>query len=425
MVGNSPAGAGISASKRCARNASSPTKERDRTDPNTAWEILRAPLTKRCENKHADRRGHERQDRKRRLTVRPGKSMCGRPMRTHTHARARARAHTRTQRNAAHTHTYTELTSWVGRGRQAPLLRSYLPSIGVRASTCHRPHHSKQLEKAGSKFVSHSGRVMSTTAAFGGPEIRRTPGPHIPYPWPGTTPRFRSTPPQVKRPRSPVETGGGGGWTRAFNDPAHCGTTGRGRPAAQVVLPSQDPHRHGGVSILRVPPRGLGYCQQSGRPCDRTAGIALPGRLVQVRQCGPWASATGGPNPTLSLPLSCNPTQSISTGGSLRDEIFFFLLRTALKDRPKGPPTANRQLPTTANCHQPPTTNRHQPPATNRRQLPAATNRQLPTTANRLQPPTASHQPPPTTTNRHQPPVANCQPPTAANRQPPTATNHG
>ena len=70
-------------------------------------------------------------------------------------------------------------------------------------------------------------------------------------------------------------------------------------------------------------------------------------------------------------------------GGSLRDEIFFFLRRTALKDRPKGPPTANRQLPSTANRHQTPTTNRHQPP------------------------------------------VANCQPPTAANRQPPTATNHG
>ena len=111
--------------------------------------------------------------------------------------------------------------------------------------------------------------------------------------------------------------------------------------------------------------------------------------------------------------------------GVLKGRDFFFLLRTALKDRPKGPPTANRQLPLTANRHQPPTTNRHQPTATNRRQPPAATNCQLPTTANCLQPPTASHQPPPTTTNRHQPPVANCQPPTAANRQPPTATNHG
>ena len=97
---------------------------------------------------------------------------------------------------------------------------------------------------------------------------------------------------------------------------------------------------------------------------------------------------------------------------------FFFLLRTALKERPKGPPTANRQLPSTANRHQRPTTNRHQPPATNRRQPPAATNRQLPTTANRHQPPITNHQPPPTTTNR-QLPTANRQPPPTANRQPP------
>ena len=36
---------------------------------------------------------------------------------------------------------------------------------------------------------------------------------------------------------------------------------------------------------------------------------------------------------------------------------------TALKDHPKGPPTANRQPPPTANRHQTPTsTNRHPPP---------------------------------------------------------------
>ena len=116
-------------------------------------------------------------------------------------------------------------------------------------------------------------------------------------------------------------------------------------------------------------------------------------------------------------------------GRSLRDQIFF-LLRTALKDRPKGPPTANRQVPstTTANFHQPPTatnhqpptaTNRrpptanHQPPATNCRQPPTATNRQLLTTANHCQPPPpTNHQSP--TTNCHQPPpTASCKPPTA------------
>ena len=57
-------------------------------------------------------------------------------------------------------------------------------------------------------------------------------------------------------------------------------------------------------------------------------------------------------------------------GQSFRNPFFFFLLRTTLKDRPQGPPTANRhqrptagchQPPTAANCHQPPTANRHQP----------------------------------------------------------------
>ena len=102
----------------------------------------------------------------------------------------------------------------------------------------------------------------------------------------------------------------------------------------------------------------------------------------------------------------------------LKGPDFFFLLRTAPKDRPKGPPTANRQLPSTANRHQPPTTNRHQPPATNRCQPPPTASCQLPTTANRHQPPITNHQPPPTATNR-QLPTANRQMLPTANRQPP------
>ena len=79
---------------------------------------------------------------------------------------------------------------------------------------------------------------------------------------------------------------------------------------------------------------------------------------------------------------------------------FFFWLRTALRDRPKGPPTAN---------HQPPT----------------ATNRQPPTADHCQPPPTTNHQPP-TAANHHQPPpTARRQPPIATNRQPPIATNHG
>ena len=81
-------------------------------------------------------------------------------------------------------------------------------------------------------------------------------------------------------------------------------------------------------------------------------------------------------------------------GGSLRNPNFF-LLRNALKDRPKGPPTANRQLPPTANRQQPPNANHQPPPTTNRQPRPL-----------------------PTATNCHQPPPA-------TNRQPPIATNHG
>ena len=95
-------------------------------------------------------------------------------------------------------------------------------------------------------------------------------------------------------------------------------------------------------------------------------------------------------------------------GRSLRDQIFF-LLRTALKDRPKGPPTANRQLPPTATNRQPPTANRDQPPTVNRCQPPPTTHHQLPTAANRRQPP----------------PTTNRQPAISTSRQPPIATNHG
>ena len=103
-------------------------------------------------------------------------------------------------------------------------------------------------------------------------------------------------------------------------------------------------------------------------------------------------------------------------GRSLRDQIVFFLLRTALKDRPKGPPTANCQLPSTANRHQLPTTNRHQPP-------PTASGDQPPT-ANHCQPPPTTNHQPPTAANHHQPPpTASCQLPTA-NRQTPTANRH-
>ena len=122
-----------------------------------------------------------------------------------------------------------------------------------------------------------------------------------------------------------------------------------------------------------------------------------------------WPLWTGAQNPPCHFPLH--------PGRSFRGQIFFFLLRTALKDRPKGPPTANRQLPSTANRHQPSTTNRHQPP-------PTASGDQPPT-ANHCQPPPTTNHQPPTAANHHQPPpTASCQPPTANRQPPPTMVEH-
>ena len=90
-------------------------------------------------------------------------------------------------------------------------------------------------------------------------------------------------------------------------------------------------------------------------------------------------------------------------GGVLKEPIFF-LLTTALKDRPQGPPTANRQPPTATNRQPPTAANRHQSPTTHPHQ-----------------PPIANHQPQPTAINHHQPPTANrtnCQPRTANHHQP-------
>ena len=75
--------------------------------------------------------------------------------------------------------------------------------------------------------------------------------------------------------------------------------------------------------------------------------------------------------------------------GVLKD---FFLLRTALRDRPKGPSTTNHQPPPTANHQPPPATSRDQPPAANHCQPPSTTNPQLPPTATNRQPPTAHRQ---------------------------------
>ena len=190
------------------------------------------------------------------------------------------------------------------------------------------------------------------------------------------------------------------------------------------------------------PPSGRHRCPAQGPQLHEALGISGP--LLPTRGRG-WGTPLGLTQVTW---VRC----ALQPGGSLRNPIFFFLLRTALKARPQGPATANRQPPTAtnhlppptatyrhlpppANCQSPPTANRHQPPTatyrhlpppTATRQLPIATNRQPPpTTYRHLPPPTATYRHPPTA-NRHQPPTAtnHLPPPTATYRHPPTANRH-
>ena len=138
----------------------------------------------------------------------------------------------------------------------------------------------------------------------------------------------------------------------------------------------------------------------------QSGGQRKPANDPRSNQHNPGTPTTGHLHCTNGTRRNQHSPGTPTMAGGVLKELDFFLLRTALRDRPKGPSTANHQPPPTANRHQLPTANRCQPPA--------ATNRQPPTTANRHQPPIPNHQLPPTTTNRHQPP------PTTS-RQPPTA----
>ena len=133
-------------------------------------------------------------------------------------------------------------------------------------------------------------------------------------------------------------------------------------------------------------------CPSAGSLPDTFIAAQLtPGTCIPVDDLYVEVYSIDPPSEGVSVlcPPVCSHPQTVNAkqGGPSRIRFFDFFL---VKDRPKGPPTANHQLPPTANRHQPP------------RQPPAATNRQPPTTANRHQPPITNHQPPPTTTNRHQ-----------------------
>ena len=84
---------------------------------------------------------------------------------------------------------------------------------------------------------------------------------------------------------------------------------------------------------------------------------------------GPWLTRVGGGLAWAAhelvqydaaaepRPFTTRPCSRIHSRLSLRT-LIFFLLRTALKDSPQGPPTANRQPPPTADS-QPPTATKH------------------------------------------------------------------
>ena len=138
-------------------------------------------------------------------------------------------------------------------------------------------------------------------------------------------------------------------------------------------------------------------------PCRATPPAAPQGQATQpLHDC-------------LSAREGCGTCRAVLKGPD-----FFFFVRTALKDRPKGLPTANSHQPPTATNRQPPTAANRQrrPTAANRQRRPTANCQPLPPATNHQSPTTNRCQPPPTPTNR-QLPTANCQLPPTANRQPP------
>ena len=112
------------------------------------------------------------------------------------------------------------------------------------------------------------------------------------------------------------------------------------------------------------------------RPSKRSLMMGhKPHRGTQHGVCGPVVGGGGGLRhaaapPEMGVPppprgggagrcVGCNAccgrqSQLLARGVLHSPNTFLFLLRTALKDQPWGPPTANRQPPPTANRHQPP-----------------------------------------------------------------------
>ena len=122
---------------------------------------------------------------------------------------------------------------------------------------------------------------------------------------------------------------------------AHClpaclpaaGAPGNKPPHMQAPTPPQDPkaaqqharhtHRHGGISLPCVPPRGSGAASSPVRLETAIAGSAQPSRVVQGQLRGPWAwSDHGGVDPNQTKPPSPKggSSQPLVGGGGWRPE---------------------------------------------------------------------------------------------------------
>ena len=142
----------------------------------------------------------------------------------------------------------------------------------------------------------------------------------------------------------------------------------------------------GNVIAECPPPPAAGMDKHAPPPPPLPEWTNIPGRS---RHSWPGPLTWGGGD----VWWVCNLVLEPSVARAVLKGPDFFLLRTVLKDCPKGPPTANRQPPPTANRQPLPTATNHPSRTANCRHLP-------PTAAN-----TTNRQPP--TGNLHQPPTAN------------------
>ena len=253
-----------------------------------------------------------------------------------------------------------------------------------------------------------------------GPEPSFAPGAALAPPPPPAAPEVHVPPPEVL-PHSPHCPSQSGGDSPVFAPTPQHNTASPPPPPAPRRRPvPQQRTRHHSASTL--PTREVLEWPHTGGgapppPPPLQTKVTIVGHFwyphFWVPDPPPLSKTSLPPIPLSSPPPAPGANPHTGVRGVLKGRDFFFLLRTPLKDRPKGPPTTDRQLPSTANRHQPPTTNCHQPP-------PTASGDQPPT-ANHCQPPPTTNHQPPTAANHHQPPpTASCQLPTA-NRQPPTA----